>query len=532
MPPEIVAGLVEQPQIDGGPTAHPELEADEIKRLALRGVGALILRSIGQRGMQMIGNVLLARWLAPTTFGLYAIVSFVIGIAGFLADLGLGASLIQRREKLSEKDLRTAFTLSLVLNGLIVVVLWALAGPIVSAYGVSGSHATAVRVMSLSVLFSSFTVIPTITLERSLRFKQISVADLAGQMVYLGVTVPLAFGYRAPSHAETNADAAVWIFVWGSLASRAVHTAIMNLSSRWRPRIGLDLRAMRTMLAFGLPYQATGFVNALKDNFIPTFVAAVAGATAVGYITWAVGMVTNALILLPVVSRVTFPAYARLQHDPEALRGAIESSIKWVAATVFPATLLIVALARQFVEHVYGPKWAPGLPSVYLLSIPMLHAAYSTVMVSALYGLGRARTVLRLTVIWAIAGWGIGVPLTLWLGEHGFALGMSIVSWMSIMTVREMNKVIRVRFVRTLAKIFILAGIPAAIIAVTARFVVTDGLSLAAVALAGGAVYLALLWVSGELADVKALLARRRAAGGRPAETAARPAETAVIEHA
>lgn len=528
MPPEIVAGVVEQPQIDGGPTAHPELEAEEVRRLALRGVGALIVRSIGQRGLQMIGNVLLARWLAPTTFGLYAIVSFVIGIAGFLADLGLGAALVQRRERLTERDLRTAFTLSLVMNALVVAALWIVAGPIVHAYGVSGAHVTAVRVMALSVLASSFTAVPTIRLERELRFKQISIADLLGQVAYLGITVPLAFGYRAPSHAEANADAAVWIFVWGSLASRAVHATVMNLTARWRPRLGFHAATARRMLSFGVPYQLNGFVNALKDNFIPTFIAFVAGATAVGYVTWAVGLVTNALILLPVVSRVTFPAYARLQHDPEALRGAIEKSIKWVAATVFPATLFLVALARQTVEHVYGPKWAPGLPSVYLLSVPMLHAAYSTVMVSALYGLGRARTVLRLTVIWAIAGWALGVPLTIWLGPHGFAAAMCVVSWLSILTVREMNKVVKVSFVPTVCKIFVLAGIPAAIVAGIARFVVTDGLSLVLLATAGGLVYLGLMYAAGELADLRRMVARRKPA---PATVAAVAEAKAVIEH-
>lgn len=517
MPPEVAAGVVEQPQIDGGPTAHSELEADEVKRLALRGVGALVMRSIGQRGLQMIGNVLLARWLAPTTFGLYAIVSFVIGIAGFLADLGLGASLIQRRDRLTQKDLRTAFTLSLLLNGAVVVLLWILAHPIVRAYGVAPQHETAVRVMALSVLFSSFTVIPTIRLERMLKFKQISIADLAGQMIYLGVTVPLAFSFRAPSFAEANADNAVWIFVWGTLASRAVHTLIMNLASRWRPRIGLDWRAMREMLRFGLPYQMNGFVNALKDNFIPTFIAAVAGATAVGYVTWAVGLVTNALILLPVVTRVTFPAYARLQHDPAALRDAIEKSIRWVAATVFPAALLLAALARQIVEHLYGPKWAGGLVSFYLLTIPILASAYSTVMVSALYALGQAKAVLRLSMIWAVAGWALAVPAVLLVGYHGFALAMALVSTLSVLTVRELNRFVKVRFVPGLIKIFTLSAIPAAVVASVARILVHSVVSLAALAAAGGALYLLLLYLTGELDGIRTAILERRAAAARAA---------------
>ena len=525
MSPEAAAGIVEQPHIDGGPTAHADLDATEVRSLAVRGVGAMLLRSVGQRGLQMAGNILLARWLAPRTFGFYAIVSFVVGIAGFLSDLGLGASLVQRRERLSERDLRTAFTLSLGLNLLAVAALWTAAGPLVRAYGIDGANVTAVRVLALTILFSTFTAIPSITLERALRFSKLALADLAGSIIYVGIAIPLAFGYKDPHYAETHAAAAVWVFVWATVASRAVYTTIVYALAPWKPRLGLDVRAMRGMLRFGLPYQLNGFVNAMKDNFIPTFIAFAVTAEAVGYVTWAVGLVTNALFLLPIVSRVTFPAYARLQHDTEALRDSIEKSIKWVAATVFPATMLLAALAQQIVEHVYGPKWLPGLPSFYLLCIPMLNAAYSSVMVSALYGLGRAGVVLRLTVIWAFAGWVLAVPATLWLGMHGFALAMGIVSWLSVLSVRELNKIVRVHFVPQMMRILVLSAIPASIIYGVSHLA-RNAAHVAGLAVAGGLGYLALMLVSGELGELRSLIGEHRA------RTAPPVIATEVPEHA
>ncbi|MFA5891179.1 MAG: oligosaccharide flippase family protein [Actinomycetota bacterium] len=528
MPPEVAPGVVEHPELDAGPTAHPELDSSQVKSLAMRGFGTLLVRTIGQRGLQMAGNILLARWLAPETFGIYAIVSFVVGMAGFLSDLGLGASLIQRRERLTERDLRTAFSLSLMLNLVVVGTLWAVAGPLVRAYHLHTVNVLAVRMLAASILFSTFTTIPSIRLERELKFGRLSAADLSGQLVYVLIAVPLAFTFRHPNVSLARADDAVWCFVWATLASRAVHALVINVSSWWRPRLGLDRRAMRAMLAFGLPYQANGFVNAIKDNFVPTFIAFVAGAKSVGYVIWAVGMATNALFLLPIVSRVTFPAYARLQDDPPALKDAIEKSIKWVAATVFPTTLLLAALARQIVEHVYGPKWFPGLTSFYLLCIPMMNAAYSTVIVSALYGLGRARAVLRLTLIWAVAGWALGVPLTLWIGKDGFALGMFAVSWLAVLSVREMNKVVRVNFVRPLLRILVLSAIPAVVVASFARFVVHDSLQLVAVGALGVAGYLGLMFAAGELDDVRAMIRRARApiAPARPPAPVAAEAVT------
>ena len=525
MPPEAAPGIVEQPHIDGGPTAHAELEVEEVKRLALRGLGAMILRSVGQRGLQMIGNILLARWLAPETFGLYAIVSFVVGMAGFLSDLGIGASLVQRRERLTEKDLRTAFTANLILNLSMVALLWILAGPLVRVYDVAAGNVTAIRAMSLTILFSTFSAVPVIKLERELKFKQLSLTDIIGQLVYIGIAIPLAFRYRAPAFAERHAVEAVWVFIWASIASKGVNTIVLLIASPWRPKLGLDRTSLREMMRFGLPFQLNGFVNAAKDNFVPTFIAFAAGARAVGFVIWAVGMVTNALFLMPIVSRITFPAFARLQHDTAALRDAIEKSIRWIAAAVIPTTFLLAALARQIVEHVYGPKWEPGLPSFYLLCIPMINAAYSTVMVSALYSVGRAKVVLRLTLIWAAAGWALGVPLTLGIGQHGFALAMSLVSWLSILSVREMNKVVKVHFVPALIKISVLAAIPAILIGATARFVVRDAWTLTAMAAAGVLGYLALMLASGELDEPLALIKRRL--GKSPA-----PVAEGAVEHA
>lgn len=516
MPPEVVPGVVEHPELDTGPTAHPELDSREVSRLAVRGVGVLMLRSLAQRGLQMAGNILLARWLAPTTFGLYAVISFLVGIAGFLSDLGVGASLVQRRQRLSDEDLRAAFTLSLALNMIAVTALWAISPMLVRIYDAPESVMT-IRALALTIFLGTFSQVPAVVLERALEFKTLAVGELSGQVAYLGVALTMAFPYwRQPALAESQAGRAVWIFVYATLASRAVYALILNMRAPWRPGISRDLPRMRGILAFGLPFQLNGLINALKDNFIPIFIALVVGARATGYVVWAVGLVTNALILMPIVSKVAFPAYARLQHDLKALKVAVETSIKLVAMTVIPAALFLAAFARQIVEHVYVPKWEPALPSVYLLLIPMIHAAYSSVCVSALYGVGRAKTVLRLTIVWALAGWALGVPLTLIFGMNGFAIAMSIVSWLSFMSVRALNKVVRISFVPALVRITMIAAIPASVCAVASAAFVHNAWQLLALAIAGGLAYLSGLWMTGDLQLVFKLIAHSRRPHQRP----------------
>lgn len=474
------------------PTA---MRVEEVKRLALRGVAALAMRTFGLRFITFGGNVLLARLLAPKTFGLFAIVNFIVAIASFLADLGMGAALVQRKEELTEEDLRTAFTLGLFIDVVFTAGLIIVAPLLVGLYHLDQSYALAVQALSITILLSTFASIPSIRLERTLQFGRATISDIVSQTTYMGIAVWLALS-----------GLEVWAFVIAAVISRALDTAILNALAPWRPRLGLTRTSLRKLLVFGLPYQATGFILLVKDSFVTTFIAAALGATAVGYINWSIGLAATPLFFVTIVSRVTFPTYARLQHDPRALRTAVEQSIKWVSATVFPGVFMLMALAPQITQHVYTSKWRPGLPAFYLLCIPILASSYSTVIVSALYGLGRAKQVLKLTVIWTIAGWGLAVPLTLWLGFTGFAAAMAIVSTLSYLSVREIKKVTDIRFARTSIRILAIAGMPALAVYVLAPHVVHDLVTLAGLGFAGGIGYLLLMLWTGEVREVRRLL--------------------------
>lgn len=484
----IVQSLVEE--------FEPELSSHEVRRLAVHGIGAVILRTLSLRAVTFGGNIILARILDPRSFGLFAIVNFIVLIASFLADMGMGAALVQRREKLTEEDLRAAFTLGLVVDTAVTLGLIAASSWLVSLYTeVPPEYYRAVMLLASTVFIATFAAIPAVQLERKLRFKAAANAELISQLVYIVTAVVLAAtGFH------------IMAFVVASLLSRTIHTVTVNVMAPWRPRLSRSWVRMKSILSFGIPYQLNGLVFQLKDNFVPIFVAGVHGPRAVGFINWAVGLATNALFLQAIVSRVTFPTYARLQHDIPALKDAIEKSIKWISATVFPVVFLLMALAHQIVRFLYGPKWAPGLPSFYLLCVPILAASYSSVLVSALHGVGRAKVVLKLSTIWAIAGWAIAVPLTLWVGFNGFALAMVFVSSLSVLSVREMNKIVKISFVRDQIRLAVTAAIPALAVWFMSYRVVHGVPSLLALAAFGGLSYIGLLALTGQISEVRAIV--------------------------
>ena len=68
--------------------------------------------------------MLLARILAPADFGVFAVIVLLTSVLVPFGDLGLGATLIQRREPPTERDLATAFTAQQVMWLILLAIGW------------------------------------------------------------------------------------------------------------------------------------------------------------------------------------------------------------------------------------------------------------------------------------------------------------------------------------------------------------------------------------------------------------------------
>ena len=145
---------------------EPELEVSQISHRAVSGVMVLTLRKFFLQAFSYIGSIV----LVPEIFGIFAIVSFIINFFAFFSDVGLGAALIQKKEKLTQKDLAVTFTLQqiLVITVVAIIYLWA---PFFSIkYHLGQQGIWLFRVFSLSLFLTSLKTIPSILLERKLKF--------------------------------------------------------------------------------------------------------------------------------------------------------------------------------------------------------------------------------------------------------------------------------------------------------------------------------------------------------------------------
>lgn len=464
------------------------INLDNIKAKAFKGVFTLTFRRLILKVIDTVGIIVLARALTQDVFGVFGIISFVVfTFLSFFSDIGFGAALIQKKDELTDDDTRTTFTIQQSLVTIILVIAWLTSLPVANFYhlGIQGSWL--IRVLSLSLFFTSFKTIPSILLERQLKFEKLVIPEIIETLVYNAIAVYMALhGYG------------VWSLVIAILARVVIGALALNLLAPWHIGWAFSRKSMRSLLSFGVPYQLNSVLALIKDNITPTLIAYWYGPAAVGFVNLAQNIATRPMEIINIVSRVMFPAYSRIQHDTERLKRWIEKSVSFMAYLYLPAITGLLITARPILEYLYADKsakWLPSLPTLLLFLAGAYPIIITTTYTNALYALGKPKVVLALMTIYTVLTWGLGAPLIYKYGFVGIALAGLIITYLTLpIVIREMNKVVQVDTWDALRKPLLASALMAIVTFFANRLITHSLLTLIATIIVGVVTYIAAIY--------------------------------------
>ena len=173
------------------PTAEITLEV--VKQRAVKGVAVLTGRTFLLGLLSLVATGFLGALLSQSQFGVFFIVSAIVNFLAYFSDVGLAASLIQKKEKVTDSDLKTTFTVQQVLVFLLLLIIF-LATPIFeNAYSLSYDGKMLLYALGFSLFLSSLKTIPSVLLERELDFSRLVLPQVLENVVY-NITVVFLHG--------------------------------------------------------------------------------------------------------------------------------------------------------------------------------------------------------------------------------------------------------------------------------------------------------------------------------------------------
>lgn len=401
-----------------GPAADAE-PARIWQELGQRGSHAamqLAIRSVIMRALTFAGTIVLARQLAPSDFGVYGIVAFVVAACSAFGDFGLGAALVQQADEPTPAQLRTVWTVQQCIALAAVVLVW-LAAPAATAVfaGLPPETAWMIRVLSLGLLMSSLRTLPAVMMERELRFGPLAAAEIVQTVAFYSVAVTLAI-----------LGAGAWAFVVAGVAQLAMGAAVVNLAWRRRPAIGIDRGSLAKLLGFGFDYQASALFLNLRDAPLPALVGLVSGTVAAGMIQLAVRIALTIASIEDIVGRIAFPAFARLQGHPKEQSRALDAAILMTGLIMIPAQCWIAALAPVLVPLVFGSQWSDAVLPLQIICLGTLLRSPARYLRQAEFAQGASHRGLGMsfaTTALALGPFALGL---IWWGLPGSAIGFLV----------------------------------------------------------------------------------------------------------
>jgi teichuronic acid exporter len=384
------------------PVAEPatSLGAQTRRGVAWTGASTMLISAIG-----LVTNLVLARIIAPSHFGLLGMATVFTGLVRILSEMGVASALIRRPESVIDDEvLATAFWTSAgVSAALFLCTSLALAPAIASFYDTPALRAVVV-IVSLPLLIRPAGVIHRVQLSRALRFKSLSMVDATSTAFGSVVTIGLAL-----------AGMGVWSIALTGTLTAAASLPLLWRELKWSPSLRFSIADFRNVLSFGSLVTGSEAAVFITKNVDYLIIGRLLGAQALGVYTLAFLMTdTFRSAMMGVMNKVMYPVYGRLQGDVATLGRYYLRVIRYNTLVIVPLMVVLLVLAPAVIRNVFGPEWLPGADASRLLAAAVILHTIGGTSAAVLKGLGRADLEFRINLATAAL---VAVPALL-IGVH------------------------------------------------------------------------------------------------------------------
>jgi PST family polysaccharide transporter len=359
--------------------------------------------------------LLLARLLGPEAFGLVALGMVFTTVATDLGGYAIARVLVQLKE-LPKQLIDSVFSLILAISATATAAFF-LAAPWIAVAFAAPELETILRYLSITCLLNAVGAVPLSLLSRDLRFDAIakrSLLMIAGGGI-AGVGLALA-------------GAGPFSLVGQALGQATVSFLVLFRAVAWRPTLGIRRCDLHQVRVFVSSVIGDRMVTLADERAPQVVIGLLLGPTAVGHFSIAIRLIDilNRVFVVP-VNQVAMPAIARVQDDPERVRGLMAMGLAVGSIVSMPAFLGTSVIAPDVLPLVLGPAWLPAAPILQLLALRGLVWPAILQGHALLLGLGRPQQLVRIGL----------ADLVVNLVTLGFAapLGLAVVASVSSLRV-------------------------------------------------------------------------------------------------
>jgi O-antigen/teichoic acid export membrane protein len=357
-------------------------------------------------------TLVVAKVLDPADYGVVGMSVLVLSLVAMINEFGVTTAVVTLRD-LTEDDLRRLNAFAILFGVVCFLFGAALAIPL-GAYFRSPAVPLIVLVQSTGFVISSFQSVPSASLQRELKFKQLASIDIARSFVASVAALTLALS-----------GARYWTLVAAELVAATTATLLLV---RLRPTsfVWRDFATVRRAIVFGgrtVVDRVSWYVYSNADFAVA---GRLLGPSALGSYSFAWTLVSLPIEkVTSLLGRVT-PSFLSAHRDnPPALRRYVLGITSGLALLTLPATAGIALVAGDIIPLIFGTKWELAIVPLQVLAACMALRSIVPVINNALTAVRDVRFLMWRGIVSAAS-----FPICFWIGARVAGINGIAVVWL------------------------------------------------------------------------------------------------------
>ena len=351
----------------------------DLKQKTIKGVIWSLVQRFGVMTISFCTNLVLARLLTPDDYGVIGMLMIFISISNTFIDGGFGTALIQKKDP-TQEDYSTIFFWNVIASILLTIILY-FSSPLISKFYKMPLLADVLKVMGTVLIINAFSVVQTNILHKNLQFKKLATINIIANIIASSIAIIMALR-----------GLGVWSLVFRNLSCSLIIAIILWVTTKWRPIAALRLDSLRTLGKFGGMILLANLVETIYTEFQGLVIGKAFSAKTLGYYTQA-----KRLEEIPTsgisaaVNQASFPIYAQLQNDKNALRSAVRKYTRALSYLVIPLYFILIIIAEPLINILFTEKWNASVNLFRILCFIGMVYPLNTVNTNVIKSLGKGK---------------------------------------------------------------------------------------------------------------------------------------------
>lgn len=338
-------------------------------------------------GVKFVISIFLTRLLEPEEFGLIGMVTVIVSLASVFSNMGLSASLIQRK-RLLPVHYNSVFYFNLSVSALLSILLF-FAAPLVAVFYDRPELIAITQVLSVIFIINGTTTVQKTFLKKRLKNEFLTKAQFISAVSSGVIGVLLAY-----------MDYGVWALVVQSILSGTINSVMLWFFSGWRPQTNFSFKALKQLWGYGFNLFLSSLLDTIYTQLDVLFIGKLFTPALLGFYIRAKSL--NQMVVTfssGSLMGIFFPVLSSVQNDNERFVNIVDKAYKIINWVVFLIIGLLFLSSYDIIVILFTEEWLPSLPIFRVLLVGAFGYPLSAILVNVVASKGNSAGFLQLEII-------------------------------------------------------------------------------------------------------------------------------------